>query len=31
MWNFNATDLIYIFIKDRRNALKKYKMPKNEV
>ena len=29
MWNFNATDLLYVFLKDWRNALMIYKMAKN--
>ena len=27
--NFNATDLLYILVKDWRNVLKSYKMSKN--
>ena len=30
IWNFNAPDLIYIFIDDRRNALKLQNMSKNQ-
>ena len=29
IWNFNAADLLYIFIKDWRNALKFKNMPKD--
>ena len=30
MWKFNATDLLYIFLKDWRNPLMIYKITKNQ-
>ena len=29
IWNFNATDLVYNFVKFWRDALRTYKMSKN--